>query len=176
MATQNFFKKLGIPLLYTVSIYFYFSCSGNYQNNFSFHVLDESELSDIEQKWYSPKKFYRRKNPVIFYENEKIWYCYQVNSPSYQTPYTVSLSQKSHGWLEVEVELKKLHLDTNTFTGELGSLRKGSYLLRVFSEWELLHKIQFDVFPIDEQIAIDYDSLDIIQSEEAEDDIIFYSE
>ena len=176
MATQNCLTKLSVTWIYIVSIFFYLSCGGdNAYDNFSFHALDKSELSDIERKWYSPKKFYRKKKPVIFYENENLWYCYQVNNPSPQTSYTISLSRKHHGWLEVEVERQNLNLGVNTFTGELGSLNQGRYLLQVFAKLKLLHKIQFDVFPNDQEIVIDYDNLDIIQSEEVEDDIMFYS-
>ncbi len=179
MLIYNLISKLNFILIfYIMSILFFFNCGDirqNFLGSFSFHAIDESGLSNIEQKWYSPKIFQKKKMPIIFYENESLWYCYQPYKPSHTTIYIISLAQKNNSWLEVDVQTQNLIKNKNALTGRLGDLQQGNYLLQVFAESKLLNKIQFEILPNQKELTIDYDNLEIIQNQDIEDDINFYS-
>ena len=161
----------GSRYIYFLPLSLLISCLGDGPGSFSFHTLNEAQLSDMERKLYFPKKFQKKKKPIVFYADNSLWYSYQLNQPSYGANYTVAFSRKYNAWLELDIQNKKREGGGNTLTGKLGKLEEGHYLLQVFSSSGLLDQIKFDVFPSKEELVIDYDSLDIMEDEEAGDDI-----
>ena len=166
-------KDMRKYLVFSISFFLLF-CSGK-PGRFAFHTIDSSELNLIEKKWFRPRVFHSKKPPIIFYEDQILWYSYELNRPSYQKNYVTSLSQKKMIWSEIKLFNEKLELRKKSLVARLGQLNRGNYLIKVFIDENMLDQIQFEILPSRDNIVIDYDNIEDLESENIKDDILFYS-
>ena len=128
---------------------------------FSFYSLQDSELNAIERKYFRPKFFKVKKEPVFFYEDETLWFCYYPANPKYKKIYVISLSQKSVGWFEIDLKNQLLSPRNKALVGKFSHLNAGRYLLRLFEGPDVVDQIEFDILPSKETTILDYDEVDI---------------
>ena len=138
-----------------------FNCSRGGLGRFSFYALHDLELSAIEKKYFRPKVFKVKKDPIFFYEGETLWFCYYPSSPLYKQIYIISLSQKSIGWFEIDLKNQLLSPQNEALVSKFNNLNVGRYLIRIFKGLDIVDRIEFDVLPSKETVVLNYDEVDI---------------
>lgn len=140
--------------------------------SFSFHAVDDSGFTSFQKKMYVPREFKKYTGQILFNENENLWFAYKPSKVSFEQPYAVSLSQKSLGW--IEVDLKNLHMSRSIgyLVNNYPELKKGKYKLTVALENSLLDSIEFEILKKGDQKDdfIDYDlPLSVVLDSDADD-------
>ncbi|RME88951.1 MAG: hypothetical protein D6767_09300 [Candidatus Hydrogenedentota bacterium] len=144
-------------------------------SGFAFFPADESELSPLEKKLFTPTRFKRLREPISFPSSLAIYYLYQPESPHYGEVYAISLSKFSLGWVEVDLYNQRLDGTRGALFGKLEDLDPGRYLLRIAYENKVIDKIEFSIQENRESDEPDF-STDILANANDADDILQYSQ
>ncbi|MDH4262917.1 MAG: hypothetical protein OEV78_07735 [Spirochaetia bacterium] len=121
---------------------------------------------------YVPREFRKYNAPIQFNENRSLWFAYKPGKINYKSPYAVSLSKKSLGW--IEIDLKNIHLSKTIgyIVDDYPELKYGKYLLTVALEHNILDSIEFEILKEGDQKDdfIDYDlPLSVVLDSDADD-------
>ena len=145
------------------------------RGTFAFFSADQSQLNVNQQKWYQPRRCKKFKPPASFQQSKILWYFYTPGTTHFQKPYAMSLSQKSLGWVEVDLKNQELNSEgaiIDQFTG----LEPGKYLLRIAYENEVIDRYEFEIVPDENKDTIDFSAAVTSTSDlEEVDDILLYS-
>jgi len=151
---------------------FFFSYCGKSSGSFAFHAVNDQNFTEFQKKVYSPREFKKYHDPILFNENQHLWFSYEPAKVEYKIPYAVSLSKKSLGW--IEIDLKNVHLSRNIgyLVDSYPDLKFGKYKLTVALKDKILNSIEFEILKEGDQKDdfIDYDMpLSILMDSDADD-------
>lgn len=140
--------------------------------SFAFHSIKESKLTSFQKSMYLPREFKKYRAPIQFDEKINLWFAYTPAKVSYKSPYAVSLSKKSLGW--IEIDLKNLHLSQKIgyLVDSYPELKNGKYLMTVALENKILNSVEFEIIKEGDRKDdfIDYDMpLSVVLDSDADD-------
>ncbi|MES0489958.1 MAG: hypothetical protein ABUK01_08210 [Leptospirales bacterium] len=145
---------------------------GAQPGTFAFFPADESELTEMQQPYYYPPQFNRFTPPILFSENRTVWMAYKPDMRDYQSPYALSLSKESLGWIEINLQNHTLLPDSKYIVNKYENLSVGKYLLRVAHDNETLGSIEFEIISDASQTEdyIDYEApIEVVLDAESDD-------
>ena len=149
----------------------FINCGQN-KGVFAFFPADESALTQMQKTYYHPPQFIRFQPPILFPENRTVWVAYNPGVINYKTPYAISLSQKSIGWIEMNLKNQLLPAGSKYLVNQYTNLSAGKYLLRVAHNNKIIGSVSFEVITDDKRNEdyIDYDApIDVVFDTEADD-------
>lgn len=145
---------------------------GESKGTFAFFPANESALTEMQKTYYYPPRFNRFQSPILFSENRTIWVAYRPASRSYSSPYALSLSQKSLGWMEINLKTQSLAKGSKYLVNRYKNLPAGKYLLRVAHDNRIVDSIEFEVTMEESsrEDYIDYDApVEVVMDSEPDD-------
>jgi len=163
-------------VIFILSI-FLMNC-GAKPGTFAFFPADESALTEIQQPYYYPPQFNRFTPPILFSKNRTVWVAYKPDMRNYESPYALSLSKESLGWIEINLQNHLLLPESKYIVNKYEGLAVGKYLLRVAHANKILGSIEFEVISDDSQTEdyIDYEAPIQVVLDRETDDIRMLSE
>lgn len=144
--------RLAVPLLLGLITA---NCSS--RGKFAFAVADHTNLSVLEQHFYTPQRFERPQVKPIFESDDVLWFAYRPHSVRENEFYAVSLTKKNLGYQEIDLRNRTIATGVGHLIDHYTNLEEGEYRLRIAHNNKVIDQIDFVIVGDSASESIDYD-------------------